>query len=126
MIYGATYNNSFVEFEKAEEGATKLRVLDKVPVFGNIPINREYTFFNTSLGAIRSSFKMLTDIGYKGLDDDYIALIAKEKRNSLYGEFGMVIFPKWKALVPLKFIKKSLSFGFSMQLYNKFPNFKSL
>jgi len=89
MIYGSTYNNSFVEFEKAEEGATSLRVLDKVPVFGNIPINREYTFFNTSLGAIRSSFKMLTDIGYKGLDDDYIALIAKEKRNSLYGEFGM-------------------------------------
>ena len=89
MIHGTSYGSSFVEFDKKEAGATNLRILDKVPVFGNIPINREYTFFNTSLGELRQRFKIMQDIGYKGIDDTYLKLIEKERRASFYGQFGL-------------------------------------
>jgi hypothetical protein len=103
MIYSASYDNSFVEFDQAEPGATNLRVLDKVPVFGNIPINREYILFNTSAGELRQRFKIMEDIGYKGLDDTYLKLIIKEKRKSLYGEFG------FGGIRPTQFFPKGIS-----------------
>jgi len=49
-----------------------------------------------------ATYEITNSAGVRG-----ITKIDPSGKIGFYGEFGMVIFPKWKALVPLKFLKKS-------------------
>jgi hypothetical protein len=48
------------------------------------------------------TFEITDNSGSRG-----VTTLNPDGRLGFYGEFGMVIFPKWKALVPIKALKKS-------------------